>query len=226
MIDTLFFDLDGTLTDPKEGITRSVDYALRTVCHIHTSNLDTLTPYIGPPLIEGFMENHGLDRATAERCKDAYRERFRTIGLFENRLFPEIPSVLQHFQQSGFQLCVATSKPEVFAIRILDHFGLSSYFSQISGACLDGTISTKTQVIQNTLRRIGNPPPDSVLMIGDRKHDIIGAHECGMRAIGVLFGFGSRAELEAAQADAIAQTIPQLSDVVASFCQSKTTRRL
>ena len=92
----LFFDLDGTLTDPKEGITKSVAYALDKVCGIQTPDLDALTPYIGPPLVEGFMENHHLDAGTAARCRDAYRERFRTVGLFENRLFPEIPAARAH----------------------------------------------------------------------------------------------------------------------------------
>ena len=214
MIKFLFFDLDGTLTDPKEGITRSVDYALRTVCNIQTADLDTLTPYIGPPLVEGFMENHHLDRATAERCRDAYRERYRTVGLLENRLFPEIPAVLQALKQQGYTLCVATSKPEEFAVRILEHFDLTPYFTVISGATMDGRISTKQQVIENTLRRCDNPPYSQVLMIGDRKHDIEGAHACDIAAIGVLFGFGSQAELEAVGADAIAPSIQSLLTVI------------
>ena len=214
MIKFLFFDLDGTLTDPKEGITRSVDYALRTVCNIQTADLDTLTSYIGPPLVEGFMENHHLDRATAERCRDAYRERYRTVGLLENRLFPEIPAVLQALKQQGYTLCVATSKPEEFAVRILEHFDLVPYFTVISGATMDGRISTKQQVIENTLRRCDNPPCSQVLMIGDRKHDIEGAHACDIAAIGVLFGFGSQAELEAAGADTIAPSIQSLLTVI------------
>nr|WP_297279559.1 HAD-IA family hydrolase [uncultured Butyricicoccus sp.] len=217
MIKFLFFDLDGTLTDPKEGITRSVDYALRTVCDIQTADLDTLTPYIGPPLVDGFMENHHLDRATAERCRDAYRERYRTVGLLENRLFPEIPAVLQTLKQQGYTLCVATSKPEEFAVRILEHFDLAGYFTIISGATMDGRISTKQEVIQNTLRRCGNPSCSQVLMIGDRKHDIEGAHACDIAAIGVLYGFGSEAELQTAGADAIALSITSLPDIIAQM---------
>lgn len=214
MIETVLFDLDGTLTDPKEGITKSVDYALRTVCGIETPDLDTLTPYIGPPLVTGFMDNHHLDRATAERCKEAYRERFRTLGLFENRMFPEIPNLLKTLKAQGYRLCVATSKPEIFAVQILEHFALTPYFTLISGASMDETISTKTEVIQNTLQRIGCTNPDTVVMIGDRKHDIEGAHNCGIRAIGVLFGFGSREELQNAQADRIACTIQQIPSIV------------
>ena len=184
----LFFDLDGTLTDPKEGITKSVAYALDKVCGIQTPDLDALTPYIGPPLVEGFMENHHLDAETAARCRDAYRERLRTIGLFENRLFPEIPALLRALTDQGYILCTATSKPEDFATRILDHFGLSKFFSLISGATMDGQISTKVQVIEHTLARLGQPDRAHAIMIGDRRHDIQGAHAAGPRAIGALPG--------------------------------------
>lgn len=217
MIHYLFFDLDGTLTDPKEGITKSVAYALDKVCGIQVADLDTLTPYIGPPLVDGFMENHHLDLATAERCRDAYRERFRTVGLFENRLFPEMPALLADLKAQGYVLCTATSKPLDFAVRILDHFDLSQYFTLISGATMDGTISTKVQVIEHTLEQLGQPDRNTVLMIGDRKHDIAGAHAAHVRAVGVLFGFGSREELELAGADAIAPTIDALPAVIASF---------
>lgn len=214
MIRYLFFDLDGTLTDPKEGITRSVAYALDKVCGIHVDDLDTLTSYIGPPLVDAFMDHHHLDLPTAERCRDAYRERFRTVGLFENRLFPEMPGLLSDLQSQGYILCTATSKPEEFAVRILDHFDLSRYFTVISGASMDGSISTKHEVIEHTLSRIGHPDRREVLMIGDRKHDILGAHAAQIRAVGVLFGFGSQEELEQAGADAIAPSISDLPGII------------
>ena len=215
----LFFDLDGTLTDPKEGITKSVAYALDKVCGIQTPDLDALTPYIGPPLVEGFMENHHLDAETAARCRDAYRERFRTVGLFENRLFPEIPALLRALTDQGYILCTATSKPEDFATRILDHFGLSKFFSLISGATMDGQISTKVQVIEHTLARLGQPDRAHAIMIGDRRHDIQGAHAAGLRAIDVLYGYGSLAELQAAGADAIAPEITDLPRAISHFFQ-------
>ncbi len=197
MIRYLFFDLDGTLTDPKEGITKSVAYALDKVCGIQVDDLDTLTAYIGPPLVTAFMENHGVDRETALKCQDAYRERFRVVGLFENRLFPEMPRLLADLKAQGYVLCTATSKPQDFAVRILDHFNLSQYFTLISGATMDGTISTKLQVIEHTLAQLGHPDRDSVLMIGDRRHDIEGAHAAQVRAVGcpVRFWFarGTRA---------------------------------
>ncbi len=217
MITTLFFDLDGTLTDSQEGITKSVAHALRTVCGMEITDLSTLTCYIGPPLVDGFIENHHLDRQTAERCKDAYRDHYQDTGLFQNQVYPDIPEVLATLKQQGFTLCVATSKPEKFAVQVLDHFELSQYFTVISGASMDGTISTKGQVIANTLRRIGNPNPCEILMIGDRNHDILGAHQYGIRAIGVLYGFGTQEEFEKAQADAIAPQVRDLPRVIAQL---------
>lgn len=217
MIKTLFFDLDGTLTNSKEGITKSVAYALQTVCGIETPDLDTLTCYIGPPLVEGFIENHYVDYETAKRCKDVYRERYRETGLFQNEVYPNIPEVLAHLKQQGFTLCVATSKPEEFAVQILEHFGLAQYFTLISGASMDGTISNKGEVIANTLHRMGDTDPSEILMIGDRNHDIFGAHAYDIRVIGVLYGFGSREEFEKAQADAIAPNVWDIPQVIAQF---------
>lgn len=217
MITTLFFDLDGTLTNSKEGITKSVAYALQTVCGMEITDLDTLTCYIGPPLVDGFIENHQLDPKTAERCKDVYRERYRLTGLFQNEVYPNIPEILETLKQQGFRLHVATSKPEEFAVQILEHFKLAQYFTVISGASMDGTISTKGEVIANTLRRLGNPDPSEILMIGDRNHDIFGAHAYGIRVIGVLYGFGSREEFEKAQADAIAPNVCDIPEVIAQF---------
>ena len=160
-----------------------------------------------------------VDAETAARCRDAYRERFRTVGLFENRLFPEIPALLRALTDQGYILCTATSKPEDFATRILDHFGLSKFFSLISGATMDGQISTKVQVIEHTLARLGQPDRAHAIMIGDRRHDIQGAHAAGLRAIGVLYGYGSLAELQAAGADAIAPEITDLPRAISHFFQ-------
>lgn len=213
----LLFDLDGTLTDSQEGITRSVDYALRTVCGIETADLNTLTPYIGPPLVEGFMENHGLDRVTAERCRDAYRERYADVGLFENAVYPGIPEALAALRDEGYQLAVATSKPEVFAQKILAHFHLEHAFSVISGASMGGHVSTKADVVAQTLARLGNPPASDVLMIGDRRHDVLGAAACGVRTVGVLYGFGSREELTQAGAAALCETPGDLLRVISAL---------
>lgn len=206
----LFFDLDGTLTDPKEGITKCVAHALRTVCGIEVADLDSLTPYIGPPLVDGFRENHGLDLPTAQACKKAYRDRFERIGLYENRPYDGIRAALDGLRARGYRLHVATSKPTIFSCRILDRFGLIDCFDQVCGATIDDTISTKAEVIAELLRRLGDPPRDTLLMIGDRKYDIEGAHAFDIRAVGVLFGFGSRAELEAAGADGVCPSVAGL----------------
>lgn len=208
----LLFDLDGTLTDSEEGITKSVDHALRTVAGIRTADLSTLTPYIGPPLIDGFMENHHLDYDTAVRCKNAYRSRYEQVGLFENRVYDGIPQALARLADAGRVIALATSKPEVFARRILEHFDLARYFTIVCGATMDGRISQKDEVIAETLRRLGSPAPAQTIMIGDRRHDMQGARAHGLDALGVLFGFGSEEELRQAGAAALVPTPAAMAD--------------
>lgn len=217
MIKHLFFDLDGTLTDPQEGITKCVAYALHKVCSIEVEDLNTLVPYIGPPLVAGFQEFHGVSEETAHACTEAYRERFRDVGLFENRPYDGIRAALDGLRAEGYKLYVATSKPTEFSVRILERFGLADCFDHICGATMDGRISEKHQVIAELLRLSGNPATDEIVMIGDRKFDIIGAHAFGIRAVGVLYGFGSREELEAAGADAICESVDKLAETIASL---------
>lgn len=209
MKDIFFFDLDGTLTNPKLGITTCVAYALRDQ-GIEVSDLDTLTPFIGPPLMEGFQAIAGLNYEQAVRATAKYRERFSVVGLFENELYDGIIPMLRALRQTGARLFIATSKPEPYSVRIAEHFGFAEYFEQICGATLDGRINTKDAVIRDALRRAGHPDPSRVLMVGDRRHDIIGAHACGIDCAGVLFGFGSREEHEQAGADVLLQTVTEL----------------
>ena len=217
MIKHLFFDLDGTLTDPKEGITKSVAYALKEVCGIEVEDLDSLIPYIGPPLVAGFQENHGVDEATAHACTAAYRVRFRDVGLFENRPYDGIRATLDGLREKGYTLYVATSKPTEFSVRILEHFGLADCFEHICGATFDGRISEKHEVIAELLRLAGEPDKDEIVMIGDRKYDIEGAHAFGIRAVGVTYGFGTREELETAGADALCESVTALSSAINSL---------
>lgn len=217
MIKHLFFDLDGTLTDPKEGITKCVAHALKEVCGIEVEDLDTLVPYIGPPLVTGFQENHGVSKETAHACTAAYRVRFRTVGLFENRPYDGIRAVLDSLREKGYTLYVATSKPTEFSVRILEHFGLADCFEHICGATLDGRISEKHEVIAELLRLAGQPDKGEIVMIGDRKYDIEGAHAFGIRAVGVTYGFGSRKELETAGADAICESVEGLAAAIESL---------
>jgi len=194
------FDLDGTLTDPKLGITNCIRHALERLDR-EAPPADDLTWCIGPPLLESFATLLG-DRDEAEQALALYRERFSTVGLYENAVYPGIPDVLAACRQAGYRLVVATSKPTVYARRILDHFGLSRCFEAVCGSELDGTRSDKTELLRWVLAE-HDIDAASATMIGDRRHDIIGARNNGMHAIGVTYGYGSRDELTAAEADLI-----------------------
>jgi phosphoglycolate phosphatase len=179
----ILFDLDGTLTDPKEGITKSVAYALNQL-DAPVEDLDTLLPYIGPPLFDSFIEINGFSEDKARRAVELYRERYSTVGKFENAVIPGIPELLEGLKEQGYVLYVATSKPTVFAEQITQHYGLARYFEHIGGSNLDGTRSKKQEVIQYVLDQNGLAPEQSI-MIGDRMHDIIGAIGCGVESIAV-----------------------------------------
>ncbi|KLK92140.1 HAD family hydrolase [Microvirga vignae] len=186
------FDLDGTLTDPKAGITRSIQYALERLGH-PVPEADALTWMIGPPLISGFTKLLG-GAENAPEAVHLYRERFSDVGLFENEVYPDIPAILEALHEAGFRLFVATSKPHVFAKRIIDHFGLSRFFREVYGSELDNRNADKRDLIRHILDRERLDPATAV-MIGDREHDAIGARANGIAAIGVTWGYGSRQEL-------------------------------
>lgn len=207
----LFFDLDGTLTDPKPGITGCVAYALDAF-GIHVTDTDTLTCFIGPPLVDSFMEYYGFSREQAEAACARYRERFSVTGLYENRVYDGIEALLSDLKAAGYELVIATSKPHVFAEKILRHFQLADYFSYISGSELDGTRNKKEEVIAHAIEACQITDRSAVLMIGDRKHDILGAKVNRIASLGVLFGYGDRAEHEAAGADYIADSVEALRD--------------
>lgn len=208
----ILFDLDGTLTDPKEGITKCVEYALNKL-DIGVEHPDLLIPYIGPPLYDSFIQIQGLTPEAALQGVEFYRERYRTLGMFENSVIPGIPELLEDLRNRGFSLYVATSKPTVFAEEILRHYKLDGFFKFTAGSNLDGTRSKKREVIRHVLDENGIPAAQA-LMIGDREHDIIGAKACGVPSIGVLFGYGSEEELAAAGADYIAKTVGEVGDII------------
>ncbi|WP_374378017.1 HAD family hydrolase [Dongia sp.] len=195
--DTVLFDLDGTLTDPRVGITGSIRYALKAMGVEHDP-ADDLTWCIGPPIQRSFEKLLGAEKA-AEGVAH-YRERYGAGGLFENELFAGIDDVLAGLAETGIRLFVATSKAHHFARPIVAHFGLDRYFIAVEGAELDGTRSDKAEVIAHLLA-LHQVDPARAIMIGDREHDIIGARKNGLRNIGVLYGFGDAAELRAAGAD-------------------------
>ena len=189
---TLFFDLDGTLTDPKPGITGSIQYALEKLDRPVPSQ-DELAWCIGPPLRASFVALLGGEEL-ADRAVALYRERFGEVGLFENSLYPDIPAVLAALSRSPRRLFVATSKPHVFASRIIEHFGLAGYFEHIFGSELDGSRVDKADLLAYALTQSGIDPSQA-LMIGDRSHDVAGARANGIDAVGVTYGYGTEAEL-------------------------------
>ncbi len=212
----ILLDLDGTITDPKEGITRSVQYALKSK-GILIEDLDSLCRHIGPPLKTSFMDFYGFSESEAEELVKKYREYFRDTGIFENKVYEGMDELLRKLRATGKKLITATSKPEVFAKRILEHFGLDHYFDDICGASMDNSRIEKEDVIRYALEKNGIRDLSEVIMIGDREHDVIGAHKVGIASLGVLFGYGSRQELEEAGADRLALTVAEIYDVIMSM---------
>lgn len=202
------FDLDGTLTDPAEGIINAVQFTLEHY-GIHNVPRSSLLYFIGPPLAESFAEYLHCDAAAAQKAVEVYRVYFSDKGIFENTLLPGAVEMVQAVRAAGYETAIASSKPEVFVRRIAEHFGIADLFDCITGSCLDGSLVKKDEVITETLRRMQATAQDDVIMIGDREHDIHGAHKCGYPAVGVLCGYGDRAELEKANAEYIAADCAQ-----------------
>ena len=211
-MDAIFFDLDGTLTDPKPGITRSIQYALRKLDHPTMPTEDELTWCIGPPLRASFIRLLGAE-TSADLAVTYYRERFSDVGLYENGVYDGIADVLTSLCASGHKLFVATSKPHVFAERIIDHFGLRSHFERVFGSELEGTRVDKSHLLEYALKE-ASVDPSKTLMIGDRSHDMVGARNNGMKGIGVLYGYGSRDELLQAGAHHVCATPGAILDCI------------
>lgn len=205
----LFFDLDGTLTNPVEGITNCIKYALESY-GVSVEDKYALKRYIGPPLsvtFSEYFEGEQIQEAVAK-----YRERYNVYGWCENEPYPGIADALKRLKDAGFRVCMATSKPEVFAKRIAEHFGFAEHFHAICGASMDGKINTKEEVIRHAIETAGVEDVEEILMIGDRHHDVEGAAACGIPTLGVLYGFGDREELEKAGAVAIVSTVEEMAE--------------
>lgn len=210
----ILFDLDGTLTDPYPGITNCIVYALERIGR-EAPRREALRWCIGPPLMDSFERLLGADaNGLAQEALAFYRERFASVGLYENAVFDGVPAVLETLGNSGHALYVATAKPQVFARRIIAHFELERYFRAVYGSELDGTRSDKTDLIAHILQREGIAVSKTV-MVGDRKHDMIGASKNGMPGYGVLWGYGSKGELKTAGAKACVTTPGELPPL---FC--------
>ena len=208
----ILFDLDGTLTDPKIGITTCVQYALKAF-DIEEPDLDKLEPFIGPPLKDSFMEFYGFGEEQAETAVEKYRERFKDIGIFENVVYDGVPELLKDLKSKGMHLAVASSKPEVFVKRILEHFHIDSYFEVVVGSELDGTRVNKDEVVNEALNRLFKYKPirrEQVYMVGDRKFDVEGAKAMGIESVAVAYGYGDVEELKEAKADYIIRNVDEL----------------
>ncbi|MFT4414772.1 HAD family hydrolase [Fredinandcohnia humi] len=208
----ILFDLDGTLSDPKIGITKSVQYALHKM-NIEEPDLDKLECFIGPPLQDSFKEYYQMDEIATKQAIAFYRERFKEKGMFENVLYPGIPELLESLKKQGCTLVVATSKLTVFSENILSYFGIDHYFDLVVGSNLDDTRTKKTEIIQHILDTY-QKEKSQFIMIGDRKYDIIGAQNTGIESIGVTYGYGSLAEVQTANPTYIATTVEQVGELV------------
>lgn len=217
MYQYILFDLDGTITDSREGITKAVQYALKKV-GIFEPDLTKLEPFIGPPLRESFCLFYGdiINKTNVEEVVASYREHFEAKGIFQNIVYEGIPELLEKLKKSGKKIAVASGKPEVFVCRILKHFSLDKYFDVVVGSLLDGTRDKKSEIIQVALSQLFKSTPDleKTVMIGDRKFDIEGAKEQKIASIGVHYGFSAPGELEEAGADFFVETVVDLGKIL------------
>ena len=209
----ILFDLDGTLIEPKEGITKCVAYALEKL-NIHVNNLDDLTVFIGPPLIDSFMTYYHLTKEEADQAVKYYRERFKERGVIECELYPHILDILKEIKKLDKKIILATSKPEIFARKILERFDISKYFELIVGATLDGSRGEKSGVIEYALNEAGVKDLKEAIMVGDRKFDILGAKKNNIDSVGVTYGYAVGSELIESKPTYLINNITELIKIV------------
>ena len=212
-IKTVLFDLDGTLTDSGPGIMNGVEYALKKY-GMEVTERSSLESFIGPPLAAQFQKFCGISQEESFRAVEYYREYYTDKGIFENEVYEGIPELLEALKKDGLQLAMATSKPEKFAKIIAEHFQLDGYFDVIGGSLMDGGRTNKAEVIEYVLEACSVTDRDTVLMIGDRDYDIIGAKAAEVHSMGVLFGYGTKEELEEADAEFIVSTPIEAIEVI------------
>ena len=210
----VLFDLDGTLTDSAEGVTRSVQYALKKFGI--NGGPEDLRSFIGPPLLESFQNIYGFSEKEARKAIQHFREYYREKGIYENRLYPHVPEMLQELTAKGSKLYLATSKMTNFAEIILHHFAIDSYFTFIAGATPDGSRVEKDDVISYLLSQNSNLDKSKTVMVGDRKHDVMGAARCGLDSIAVTYGYGSIEELQEEKPSYLAHSVPELKELLLS----------
>lgn len=206
---TILFDLDGTLTDSAPGILNSVRHACDKL-QLEIPPEATLRRFLGPPLPASFRDYLHLNEADVARAVEGFREYYPEKGIFENEVYPGIPELLRDLKAAGKTVVMATSKPEVFARRIMEHFSLDGYFDAICGASLDESRSDKGEVIAYALQTAGITDRQQTVMVGDREHDVKGAARNNLPCIGALYGYGSVEELTGAGAVALADSVQEL----------------
>lgn len=207
------FDLDGTLTDPKEGLINSIIYALDKY-NIKVKEKESLLKFIGPPLVDSFKEFYGFDENKAKEATEYYREYYKVKGVNQNTIYPYIKEMLKVLYDNNIKIGLATSKPKVFAVQILETFDILKYFTFVSGATLDGTLSKKDDIINHALENLKVKDKSEVIMIGDRKFDIIGSKTHNLDSIGVLYGYGDYKELSEYNATYIVNTALEIVDII------------
>ena len=216
---TVFFDLDGTLTDSRPGILAGVAYAMGRL-GVAVKAEEVSTAFIGPPLYDSFRALYGLDDPTAKRAVGLYREYYSEEGILQNEVYAGVPALLEGLSSAGIRLALATGKPHPYARRILAHFGLDRFFSAVFGAEFDGTHGEKADLLAYATTTLG-VPPCRALMVGDRRYDIEGALAVGATPVGVLWGYGSYEELSLAGAVHLAATPEEAEAVIRALAQEK-----
>ncbi len=209
----ILFDLDGTITDSKPGIIKSIQYALSNL-NIIEEDIDKLQVFIGPPLRESFIKHYNLNGDSAKDAHHYYREYYKDKGLFENELYDGIEELLQKLKSKNKKMFIATSKPTIFAKKVIEYFNIEKYFDMIVGSNLDGTMTNKADVIKFILDRIGNVPPNEIVMVGDREYDIIGAANNSIDSIGVKYGYALDTELESVNPTYLVKDIDELTQLL------------
>ncbi|MEE0595168.1 MAG: HAD hydrolase-like protein [Agathobacter sp.] len=212
----ILFDLDGTLIDSSEGITKSTQYALAHYGIIE-NDLSKFYKFIGPPLVASFKKYYDFPEEQAVEAVAVYRERYNKIGLFECSLYPGVRECIEKLKAQGYLIGMASSKPEVSCRRILEHFGILELFDDVVGATFDGRIDTKEEVLNEVMRRWSDVPKDEMCLIGDTMFDVEGANQVGIRTVAVTFGFGNVQEMVEAGAVAVCDDMEKLPDIVAAL---------
>lgn len=212
----ILFDLDGTLIDSSEGITKSTQYALAHYGIIE-NDLSKFYKFIGPPLVASFKKYYDFPEEQAVEAVAVYRERYNKIGLFECSLYPGVRECIEKLKAQGYLIGMASSKPEVSCRRILEHFGILELFDDVVGATFDGRIDTKEEVLNEVMRRWSDVPKDEMCLIGDTMFDVEGANQVGIRTVAVTFGFGNVQEMVEAGAVAVCDDMEELPEIVAAL---------